>query len=100
MKFLAIEHEYPGLTKEDFQPHLKAEAARVWELYQAGVVREMYFCPERSVAMLMLECAGAEEAQAVLDTLPLMQAGLILFELLALAPYSGFDRLFAPAAGG
>lgn len=95
MKFLAIEHEYPGLTGEDFQPHLKAEAARVWELYQAGIIREMYFCPERSVAVLMLECTRAEEAQAILDTLPLMQVGFISFELLALAPYSGFDRLFA-----
>jgi hypothetical protein len=95
MKFLAIEHEYPGLIGEDFQPHLKAEAARVWELYQAGIIREMYFCPERSAAVLMLECAGAEEAQAVLDTLPLMQLGFISFELLALVPYSGFDRLFA-----
>lgn len=100
MKFLAIEHECPGLMEDDFRPHLKAEAARVWELYQAGIIHEMYFCPERSVAVLMLECASPEEAQAVLDTLPLVYAGLITFELLALVPYSGFARLFASAAGG
>jgi hypothetical protein len=99
MKFLAIEKETPGVTEEQFQPHLKAEAARVWELYQAGVFREMYFCEEQSIAVLMLECADADAAKKALDLLPLVQAGLISFEILALSPYPGFARLFASSAG-
>jgi len=43
----------------------------------------------------MLECADADEARAVLDTLPLVQAGLIAFDVWPLVPYSGFARLFA-----
>jgi hypothetical protein len=36
MKILALEQEIPGVTGDQFKPHLRAEAARIWELYQAG----------------------------------------------------------------
>ncbi len=95
MKILAIERELPGATAEDFRPHLQAEARRAWELYQAGVFREMYFRADEAVAVLMLECADVGTAQAVLNTLPLVQAGLIAFDLIPLRAYPGFARLFA-----
>lgn len=95
MKTLAIEQQVSGVTAEQFKPHLKAEAARVWELYQAGVFRELYFRADRSEAVLMLECADVEEARCVLDTLPLVKEGLIASDLVALRPYPGFARLFA-----
>ncbi len=95
MKILALEHERPGATAADFAPHLKAEARRVWELTQAGVVRESYFRAEQATAVLVLECADVDEAQAHLATMPLVQAGLITFELMPLVAYPGFARLFA-----
>lgn len=95
MIVLAIEHENPGLTADDFRPHLRAEARRVWALHQSGQIRSLYFCPERSAAVLMLECDDLDAARRLLDTLPLVQAGLITFELLSLTAYSGFARLFA-----
>ncbi len=97
MKILAIEKETPGVTAGQFGPHLQAEAARAWELYQAGALRELYFDRDRHVAVLMLECADLETARDLLGTLPLVQAGLISFDLFALVPYAGFARLFAPA---
>jgi hypothetical protein len=95
MKILAIEKEIPDLTAEDFKPHLKAEAVKVWELYQAGVFRELYFRQDRSEAVLMLECADVENANEVLNTLPLVKEGLITFDIIPLGPYPGFSRLFA-----
>jgi muconolactone delta-isomerase len=95
MKILAIEKEVPGLTAEDFKPHLKAEAVKVWELYQAGVFRELYFRQDRSEAVLILECADVEDANEVLNTLPLVKEGLITFDIIPLGPYPGFSRLFA-----
>jgi muconolactone delta-isomerase len=94
MRILAIEREVPGLGAEDFKPHLTAEAARAWELYQAGVIREIYFRQDRPDAVLILECADVEEAEDVLDTLPLVKVGLVTFEVIPLAPYPGFARLF------
>ena len=95
MKILALEKELPGGTEEDFKRHSTAEAARAWELYQAGVFRELYFRQDWPGAVLVLECADVAEASAVLDTLPLVQAGLIAFDLIPLKPYPGFARLFA-----
>ena len=95
MKILAIERELPGATAERFRPHLIAEARRAWELYQAGVFREMYFRADEAIAVLILECADVDEAHTVLNTLPLVQAGLITFDVLPLKPYPGFARLFA-----
>jgi hypothetical protein len=98
MKILALEKEVPKVAAAAFQPHLQAEAARVWELQQAGVLREIYFRQDRSDAVLILECADVAEAQRVLGTLPLVQAGLIAFEVIPLKPYPGLARLFAGAS--
>ena len=99
MKILALEKEMPSTTADQFRPYLAAEAARAWELYQAGVFREMYFRADRHEAVLILECVCVQEAREVLDTLPLVEAGLIAFDLIPLKPYSGFSRLFAEAPG-
>ncbi len=98
MKFLALEHELPDVTAAQFQLHLNAEAARVWELYQAGMLREIYFRQDRAEVVLVLECTHEAEAQAALATLPLVEAGLITFELISLRPYPGLARLFADNA--
>jgi hypothetical protein len=94
MKILALERQVEGVSAEAFPPHLEAEAARVWKLYQAGVVRELYFRADRDDAVLVLECASEGEANEVLNTLPLVKEGLITFDLIPLAPYPGFSRLF------
>ncbi|MEW5719185.1 MAG: superoxide dismutase, partial [Chloroflexota bacterium] len=65
------------------------------ELYQSGVIREMYFRANRNEAVLILECADAEQACAELATLPFVQHGLITFDVIPLKPYPGFARLFA-----
>jgi hypothetical protein len=59
-------------------------------------LRELYFRADRAsaVMVLVLECASAAEAADALATLPLAQHGLIRFELIPLAPYPGFARLF------
>jgi len=95
MKILAIEHEIPSTKGERFQPHLRAEASQVWELYQAGILREIYFQQDQPIAVLILECANVDEADQVLSTLPLVKEGLIAFEVIPLRPYPGLARLFA-----
>jgi len=94
MKMLAMEIEADGVRPEQYQPHLKAEARRVWELCQTGTIRESYFRADRPNAVLILECTGIGEAQQILQSLPLVQADLITFEIIPLIPYPGFARLF------
>lgn len=95
MKILAIATEIAGSKQEDFNPYLRAEALRVWELQQQDIVREIYFDAIGPRAILMLECASVEDAEQVLKTLPLVQHGLLTLELIPLTPYPGFQRLFS-----
>ena len=94
VKILAIEQEVAGVTGEAFKPYLEKEAARVWELYQAGVFRELYFRQDQTSAVLVLECADVQEACEILGSLPLVQQGLITFEVIPVVAYPGFARLF------
>ncbi len=98
MKILALEYELPSAEPDLLEAYLAAEARRVLELTQAGIIREIYFRAEKREAVLMLECADAREAHDILQTLPLVQAGLITFEIIPLVPYDGFSQLFGEAA--
>jgi hypothetical protein len=95
MMILAIESQRPGATEPDFTKELlEAEAARAWELYRLGVLREFHFRADTHEAVLLMECCDAAEARWHLSDLPLVRAGLIEFEVMPLAPYTGFARLF------
>lgn len=94
MKILALEHEAPNASVEGFQQYAKDEARKVWDLVQAGVVRESYFRVDRSEAVFVLECQTVEEAREALSALPFVKNQLITFELIPLKAYPGFERLF------
>jgi len=99
VKILALERE-SSATGEAYTPHLEAEARRVWELFQGGSLREISFRLDERRAVLELECASTKEADELLATLPLVEQGLIEFELIPLRPYPGFARLFRERSGG
>ena len=94
MKILAFEREIAGANRDLLQRYAQEEARHVWNLYQAGVIRELYFRADRRTAVLVLECASTDEAEAMLADLPFVREGLISFELIPLSAYSGFARLF------
>lgn len=93
MKILALEKTKGGVTARDFKPYLVKEAKKVWELQQSDIIREIYFNNEKN-AVLILECADINEAEYILNELPLVEKKLISFKLMSLSPYPGFSRLF------
>jgi muconolactone delta-isomerase len=95
MKIIALEHERAGAWPADNAARLEDEARAVWHLAQAGVVREIFFRQDRPQAVIVLEAESVEAAQDILARLPLVQAGLIEFEVIGLRPYPGYARLFA-----
>ena len=99
MRILAIERPVSGVAGEQFTPEIAAaEARRAWDLHQAGVIRELYFHANESMAVLVLECSDLAEADAALTSLPMVSAGLIEFEVVPLRAYPGFARLFGPTS--
>jgi hypothetical protein len=94
MKILALEKEAEGVIPEQFAPHFKNEALKVWELLKKEIVREIYFTKEGHNAVIILECEDETEAEGLLNDLPLVKEGLISFTIIPLVPYDGFERLF------
>ena len=89
MKILPLEKEVPGVNDGQFTDDiLKAEARKAWELYQSGVLRELYFSADTYEADLVLECESADEGRRQLSELPLMRAGLLDFQVIPLVAVS------------
>jgi len=100
MMVLALGRDTAPADDPRFAEVRPAEARRAWELYQADVLREIYFRADRPNGVLVFEVPDLAAARAAIDSLPLVAAGLIDFDLVPLKPYPGFARLFAEAAPG
>ena len=94
MKILALEKELPGASAENYTKYAEAEARQVWQLIKENKIREIYFRQDQDCAVILLECQDTEDANHILETLPFVNNKLIHFELFALKPYPGLERLF------
>ncbi|MGE5363737.1 MAG: hypothetical protein ACM3SM_06370 [Bacteroidota bacterium] len=92
MKILAVERETGNTELQNESRVLADEASAVYAMYLNGNIREIYFT-EMNTAVLILECRDTSEASGLLGKLPLVQNGLISFEISELRPYTGFSRL-------
>ena len=95
MKVLAIGHAQPGIGWEDSAPYVGVEARSVWELYESDRVREFYLrADHRPGVVLVFECDDVSEAERLVAALPMVEGGLLDFEVIPLRPYIGFRELF------
>lgn len=94
MKMLAMNKPLPGATLDAILAIADQELARDWDLYQSGLYREMYERADGQGSVLVLEADDVATAQAALDSLPMVKAGLIAFDVIPLVPFAVLDRLF------
>ncbi len=97
MRYLAMTRDIGLVDWASKDSLLRSEAERVRDLAALGVVRDIWFT-ERKDAVLLLECDDGGRAREAMESLPLVKAGLIAYELTALHPYTGFARL-GPGTG-
>ena len=90
MKIVAIAHRSEKHKPVEFTPHLEAEAARSIKLYAEGRVRELYNRSDGKGAVLVLEAENEQEAERLLDSLPLAKLGMLTFDIYPVKPYRGF----------
>jgi len=95
MKFLAMSRRMPDVSNEQVAEQAVAEALQAFRLMRSGTFEQMYFSTEWKGAVLVLQSVSRDEAQAALDSLPMVRTGLIGFDLYRLEPYDHFVRLFA-----
>ena len=100
MRFIAlgslVDMSFPGLTREEAAALGRAEARRSWELYQAGIVREITFRADAHRSVMFLEAPDEAAAREALGSLPFVRAGVLAFEVIGLRPYDGWARLVRP----
>ena len=94
MKVLALWRDLVAQDDPRFAELSPAEARTVWELCQRDVLREVYYRADRANGVLVFDVPDVTAARAAVDSLPLVAAGLIDFDLVPLNPYPGFARLF------
>lgn len=87
MKILAIDRITEKATPDRIRSLFMHDIERCIRLYLADIVREIYFRQDRSGTVLVLEANSVEEAQHMLQTLPLVAEGQIEFECIPLGPY-------------
>lgn len=95
MTYLVLTKNAPGISWKGCEAVMREEAEAAWALHKAGVIRSAWFTAKSRDAVLLLEAADEEEAERAVMSLPLVREGLILYELLELRAYDGYERLFA-----
>jgi len=84
MKVMAI-GTVKSLTPEQRLQHMPAEVPATLKLYLDGRIEQFWF-RDKIGPIFLMNVASIEDAKAALDTLPLMAANLIDYELMPVAP--------------
>lgn len=92
MKVFAIASPQPGLTPEKIQQHMPNEVPATLKLYLEGKVEQFWF-REKAGPIFLMNAESVDQAQATLDTLPLVAAGLMQYELLPVGPLAPLGML-------
>ena len=100
MTVLAIAHALSGATAEAFQRLRPEEMRAVWQIYRSGQIGQIYYCTDREVAVLLLNCSTIDEARSILADLPMVRGGLIDWDYYPLGPFTPWDGLLGAAAVG
>lgn len=85
MKVFAIASAKPTLTPEELKKHMPNEVPATLQHYLDGTVEQMWF-REGSGPVFLMNVESVEQAQASLNTLPLVAAGHMTYELMAVGP--------------
>ena len=93
MKIIAIDRILPTATEEKIRGVVIKEALHAWMLYTKDIVREMYFRKDRPGVVLIMECDNAQEAKRILNTFPMVMAGVIDFDVIPLGHFVPFGTL-------
>ncbi len=88
IKIVAIDHLLPGATEAKVMALMKEEAELAWRYMKAGVIRENYLRQDGKGAMAVLECSSVAEARSIMNSFPLVKAGLIEFEFIPLGTFT------------
>lgn len=85
MKVFAIAKARQPLTPDQRQKHLPTEVPATLKLYLEGKIEQFWF-RDNTGPIFLMNVDSVEQAKATLDTLPLVAAGIITYELMPVGP--------------
>jgi hypothetical protein len=97
-KILAIGSFTTKATPKSWMPILPLEVRATLRLYLDGKIDQWYIKQDHSGVVFVMNLTDPQEALAVLDKLPLGQAGLMAFQLIPLGPISPLRLLLSGPA--
>jgi len=91
MQFLSISRRRTDqFSDADFAPRIEAEIAQARALYAQGSLRQIWHRADVGGACILLEADSETHARELLNTLPLVKAGMLETTIIPLKPYAGF----------
>ena len=92
MKVFAIASIPQGVTIEQIQQLLPKEVSATLKHYLDGKIEQFWF-REKAGPIFLMSVESVEEAKAELDTLPLVAANLMTYELMPVTTLAPFKLL-------
>jgi muconolactone delta-isomerase len=79
-----------SFTDAEFAAYLEAEIQQAQVLYAEGFIRQIWHRKDVAGACILVEADSEEQVREKLNTLPLMQKGMLAVSITPLQPYAGF----------
>jgi hypothetical protein len=98
IKLLAIGSLTAKATPKELMTILPSEARETARLYLAGKIDHWYSRQDQSGVVFVMNLTDPKEAHALLETLPLGQAGLMEFQIIPLGPLGPLRLLLSEPA--
>jgi hypothetical protein len=97
-KLLAIGTFAANATPKMWMPILPSEVRETVRLYLDGKIDQWYLKQDQSGVVFIMNLTDPQQAHALLDKLPLGQAGLMTFQFIPLGPISPLRLLLSEPA--
>jgi hypothetical protein len=95
MQYLVLATTSERIKYEEMPSLVHDEVRKVWDLYKSGLLRSIHHRGDVRGVVLMLEADNKEDVEKAMESLPLVQAGLVVINnVIPLKPYLSFERLF------
>jgi hypothetical protein len=93
IKYLAIGTFSQPLTPEQFKEYMPKEVPATLQIYLNGKMDQFWLRQDGKGVVFVMTTDSAEEAATILKALPLGQADLLRFELIAIGPLTPLGML-------
>jgi hypothetical protein len=95
-KILALGRFTDRSAPETIQATLRQEVPETVRLYLTGKIDQWWFNQRQRAPVFLLNVTTVEEAHALMEALPLGQAGLMEFDFIELGPLTPLHLLLGP----